>query len=207
MSNQGTIYLLTNPAMPGMVKIGITYMHDTKVRMGQLYTTGVPVPFDCPYAAFVNDAEKVEAALHTAFAPHRVNPRREFFRIELAQAIAIIKLLEVKDETKEVAAQKESVEVDAVSLEAGEQLRKKRPRFSFEQMQIPIGSELISTRDGITVVRVIEDNLVDYQGKKLSLTAATREVLNLEYSVQPNPYWSYNGKILREIYNEVYPEE
>ncbi len=36
--------------MPGIVKIGKTTQEDVKVRMQQLYQTGVPLPFDCIYA-------------------------------------------------------------------------------------------------------------------------------------------------------------
>jgi hypothetical protein len=51
----GIIYLLTNPDMPGIIKIGKSTQEDVKSRMQQLYHTGVPLPFDCNYAAMVND--------------------------------------------------------------------------------------------------------------------------------------------------------
>ena len=41
----GIVYLLTNPVMPGLVKIGMTTQEDIDKRMKELYTTGVPVPF------------------------------------------------------------------------------------------------------------------------------------------------------------------
>ena len=88
---KGIIYLLTNPAMPGIVKIGKTTQEDVKVRMQQLYQTGVPLPFECVYAATVNNIDDVEKAFHVAFSPNRLNPKREFFEIEASQAIAIIK--------------------------------------------------------------------------------------------------------------------
>jgi hypothetical protein len=34
------VYVLTNPAMPGFVKIGKTFIEDVGVRLQQLYTTG-----------------------------------------------------------------------------------------------------------------------------------------------------------------------
>ena len=89
---EGIIYILTNPIMPGIIKIGKTTQEDVKLRMAQLYSTGVPLPFDCEYAAKVKNIDEVERALHTAFGPDRVNPKREFFEIEANQAISIIKL-------------------------------------------------------------------------------------------------------------------
>jgi hypothetical protein len=36
----GIVYLLTNPVMPGLVKIGMTAQEDIDKRMKELYTTG-----------------------------------------------------------------------------------------------------------------------------------------------------------------------
>ena len=69
--NLSVVYVLTNPAMPGLVKIGKTSQDDHATRVSQLYTTGVPVPFDIEYACKVPNPADVEKALHTAFAPQR----------------------------------------------------------------------------------------------------------------------------------------
>ena len=45
-SDMGIVYVLTNPAMPGIVKIGKTHA-SLGSRLSQLYSTGVPVPFEC----------------------------------------------------------------------------------------------------------------------------------------------------------------
>lgn len=65
----GIVYLLTNPVMPGLVKIGMTTQEDIDKRMKELYTTGVPVPFECKFACKVkkSDCLKIEKALHKAF--------------------------------------------------------------------------------------------------------------------------------------------
>ena len=57
--NMGVVYVLTNPAMPGLVKIGKTTQNDVTTRISQLYTTGVPLPFDCEYAVKVADMSSV----------------------------------------------------------------------------------------------------------------------------------------------------
>src|SRR5690349_3685288 len=98
----GIVYILTNPAIPNMIKIGMSNAEDVKSRMAQLYTSGVPLPFDCVYAARVPNCERVEKALHIAFGPNRINPRREFFEVDPAQAIAIIRLMELEDVTPKV---------------------------------------------------------------------------------------------------------
>ena len=49
---EGSVYVLTNPAMPNMVKIGKT-TRDVELRLADLYSTGVPLLFECEYAAKV----------------------------------------------------------------------------------------------------------------------------------------------------------
>ena len=200
---QGIIYLLSNPAMPGIIKIGKTTKEDVKLRMKELYSSGVPVPFDCEYAAKVQNLDEVEKALHTAFSPNRLNPKREFFEIEAGQAIAIIKLLELQNVSPLV--EQEVNVIDAVELEAGKALAQKRPRMNFEEMGIPIGSELVFTGTGEIAV-VVSARTVAFRNEEMSLTNATRKALGdgYSYNVAPGPYWSFNGKRLREIYNDTY---
>jgi hypothetical protein len=81
-SKKGIVYVLTNPAMPNIVKIGLTTRGDIQQRMNELFTTGVPVPFECAFACDVDDCEAVEKALHLAFRPNRIHPKREFFNLE-----------------------------------------------------------------------------------------------------------------------------
>lgn len=90
MNPLSIVYVLTNPAMPGLIKIGRTTQEDANSRIAQLYGTGVPVPFRLEFACKVPNSDEVETALHIAFAPWRVNPKREFFRMEADQAIAIL---------------------------------------------------------------------------------------------------------------------
>ena len=40
-----------------------------------------------------------------------------------------------------------------------------------------------------------------------SLTAITTRLRGSKYSVQPTPWWTYEGKSLSDIYNETYPFE
>jgi hypothetical protein len=197
------VYVLTNPAMPGLVKIGIAGQEDANSRITQLYSTGVPVPFQLEYACRVENAENVENALHVAFAPNRVNPKREFFRIDPEQAVAILKLLHTEDATQEVARQPS--DIDQQSIAAGEQLKARRPNSNFVEMGIPIGSLLNFVRDA-TTVKVSGPRTVFFGDEELSLTAATRQILGIEYSVQPGRYWMFNGRSLSDIYEETYGE-
>jgi hypothetical protein len=199
----GIIYLLSNPAMPGIIKIGKTTQEDVKVRMQQLYQTGVPLPFECVYAATVNNIDDVERALHVAFSPNRLNPKREFFEIDATQAIAIIKLLQIENVSNLV--EQETEVIDQVEIEAGQAYARKRPNFNFIEMGIPFGSELYFNTDG-EIATVISEKLVRFRGTETSLTNATRMALGegYAYNVAPGPYWTFNGRKIREIYNDTY---
>lgn len=196
------VYVVTNPAMPGLVKIGRTSSEEAQTRLAQLYSTGVPFPFRLEFACRVANPEEVEAALHTAFAPQRVNARREFFQIEAGQAIAILKLLHVEDATQAVTA--ELAVTDQSDAAAGEAFRSRRPNFNFVEMGIPIGSELVfaATDARVTVSGAKKVRLAD---EEMSLTAATRKLLSLDYAVAPGPYWTFNSRLLKDIYDETYP--
>ncbi len=195
------VYVLTNPAMPGFVKIGKTLLNDVNQRLSQLYTTGVPFPFELAFACKVPNADEVERALHRAFAPNRSNPRREFFNIEPDQAIAILKLLHVEDATAEIEGMPTAIPVE--EIEAGKQYTARRPNLNFREMGIAVGSVLNFT-EGDFAVSVSGERKVRLGDEEMSLTAATRQLLGLDYSVAPGPYWTYDGKSLRVIYDETY---
>lgn len=198
----GIIYVLTNEAMPGLVKIGKTTQDRPQVRMDQLYTTGVPVPFDCAIAMRVEDPSAIEQALHIAFGPQRINARREFFTIAPEQAIAIIRQLGSEDVTPQVSAENQTISEEERA--SSQRLRTRRPNLNFAEMNIPTGATLVSIETGREVI-VVDERHVSLDDDVMYLTKATSILLNLDYSIQPSPHWTYEGRNLREIYNETYP--
>ena len=198
------VYVLTNPAMPGLVKIGKTTQTEVEMRMKQLFGTGVPVPFDCAFACQVKDAHEVERALHFAFGNDRINPNREFFRIESERVVAVLKLLEVKDITGQVEQQIEA-DVTSADKQSAQQMKDRRPRMNFSDLGIPAGSILLS-RDGQAEAKVVSETRVVYQGEEQSLTSATRKVLGLapDTAIQPSPYWTFNGTSVKKLYEEFH---
>ena len=199
----GIVYVLTNEAMPGLVKIGKTTRRHVAQRLGELYTTGVPVPFECAFAGRVDDEIRVERAFHRAFGPYRLNSNREFFTIEPEQAIALLELLIVEDVTPGVA--KHADQVDPGSQKANEVLRRRnRPNLDFHEMGIPDGSTLEFTM-GDNQCRVVGNRKVEFDGEEQSITAVTRFLLRAPRNVAPTPYWTFKGRSLRDIYNDTYP--
>ncbi|MEO9739549.1 MAG: GIY-YIG nuclease family protein, partial [Lentilitoribacter sp.] len=78
--SRGYVYVLSNPSMPGLVKIGRT-TRNVEQRAAELWQTGVPTPFVVDHAVLTPDCEELEACMHKLFAGCRVHGSREFFKI------------------------------------------------------------------------------------------------------------------------------
>lgn len=204
----GIVYLLTNPVMPGLVKIGMTAQKDIEKRMRELYTTGVPVPFECQFACKVKkgDCVKIEKALHAAFAPQRVNANREFFRIQIEQAKAILELFHHTDVTEEVSDEIENDLTDDDKA-ATKKARLHRPPLNFFEMGMKKGDVLQWKDDPSVTLSVYTERTVIFEGKEMAISAVTRDLKGSKWYVAPGSYWLYNERLLSEIYDETYPVE
>ena len=205
----GIVYLLTNPCMPGLVKIGMTKQEDLDKRMKELYTTGVPVPFEYQFACKVNnkDCAKIEKALHTAFYPQRVNKNREFFKINVEQAKAILELFHHTDVTEDVS---EEIQNDLTDDDkaASSKAQAKRPALNFYEMGLHKGDILKWKDDPNIFVTIISDRRVSYNGEEVSISALSAQLKGYKAKhIQPTPHWLFGETLLSDIYDETYPME
>ena len=116
------VYILTNESMPGLVKIGLT-TDSVEARITQLSThSGVPLPFECYFAAEVKDCARLEKILHQLFSEGRVNPKREFFRIDPEKVVLAIGIGDFKEITPGTGA------IDLEEQAALEKVKARRPR-------------------------------------------------------------------------------
>ena len=97
-SNQraGYVYIISNVGSfgEGVYKIGMTRRLDPMERVYELGDASVPFVFDVHAMIFTEDAPKLEAALHNAFASRRVNmvnTRREYFRVSLEEIKEVVR--------------------------------------------------------------------------------------------------------------------
>ena len=205
----GIVYLLTNPVMPGLVKIGTTAQKDIDKRMKELYTTGVPVPFECQFACKVKkgDCAKIEKALHKAFAPQRINANREFFRIQVEQAKAILELFHHTDVTEEVSDEIENDLTDDDKA-ASVNVKKSRPSLNFFEMGMQKGDILEWKDDPSITVTILSERRISYKGEEISISALSAKLkgYNVKH-IAPGPHWLYKDKLLSDIYDETYPFE
>lgn len=86
---RGFIYILSNPSLPGLLKIGKT-SKDPKTRGDELYVTGTPEPFKLEYMAFSDDMDSLERMVHKKLDSYRPNKDREFFKVSKVVALKTI---------------------------------------------------------------------------------------------------------------------
>ena len=88
-TKQGHVYVISNIGSFGedVFKIGLTRRLDPFDRIKELGDASVPFGFDVHAMIHADDAPKLERDLHAAFSHYqinRINPRKEFFRLPLA---------------------------------------------------------------------------------------------------------------------------
>jgi hypothetical protein len=79
-SKKGYIYVLTNPCIADLVKVGRS-VHGGKLRASHIYQTGVPAPFSVYFEMIFDDASAAEKEIHLQLSDYRYSSSREFFRI------------------------------------------------------------------------------------------------------------------------------
>lgn len=199
------VYILTNEAMPGIVKIGMT-ADSVESRLVSLNShSGVPLPFECYFAAEVDSCSRVERILHKLFSEQRINPKREFFRIEPEKAVLAISIGNFKDVTPG------AVVADVDDQEALAKEKARRPRIKLASLGIQVGAVLTFSRDDSITATVVEGNRIEYKNEVTSLSAAALDALHgLGYktpSASGSEYWMFDGELLDERRHRMEAEQ
>ena len=191
------VYILTNPTIPDLVKIGRTKNLEERMRSLSSHS-GVPVPFQCFYCCEVNDGNEVEKRLHFGLGDHRINPKREFFRINPERVKVLLEGWSIRDVTPSSDIVDSQEEQESLNRETS-----RRPVFTFQMVDIPIGSELTFLKDETKVCIVSDVREIEYENVKYSLNQITLELLTNEFgknwkSVRGPDYWIFENETLTE---------
>ena len=191
-----TVYILTNEAMPGIIKIGWTDKN-VEERMKELDKTSTPVPFTCYFAKRVEDPTFVESKLHEAFDEFRIRDNREFFRMSPDQAKAALEIATGTDVTpKGDVVESES---DRVALNK----ERNRNRFNFDEAGIDAGEILEFKKDPSITAKVLDNGQIDFRGTRTSLSQSALIIvqeMGYKWNKIAGPqFWMYKGKTLYEI--------
>lgn len=200
---QGIIYVLSNPCMPGLVKIGKTTRTDVNDRMKELFSTGVPVPFVCEYSCTVNNCDLVEKELHKAFGVVRVNNNREFFRLDPKSIIGLISLFSIEEVTNEINKEIENNLTSNDKIAQFKEKKLQRGPLNFYEMGLKDGDVLVYKKDNTIKCIVSGNRTVLYDNEEYYLTSITEKVCNDKGS--PTSQWivEKTGVCLRNLYNDI----
>ena len=94
-TRSGHVYIISNIGSFGedVYKIGMTRRLEPLDRVRELGDASVPFPFDVHAMIFSDDAPTLESELHRLFARNqlnKVNPRKEFFRVNISDIKNVI---------------------------------------------------------------------------------------------------------------------
>lgn len=188
--SKGYIYIMTNPALKDMVKIG--YASDVETRRKQLSTTALPYEYEV-YATYETSGNLEDKKLHKMIdnlnPDLRVSKNREFFVMspeeayELLESIATISGIIGKLKRTKVCETKKQ--------------RIKKPPVNFAKCGIPVGAELVFVEDPSVVAIVVSDRKVQYKEEITSLSAISDSIKG--YSTSGPQFFTYKGVTVSDI--------
>jgi hypothetical protein len=210
----GAIYILVNPSMQGLVKIG--YADDVKARVRSLSSSaGVPDPYHC-YALYRVKKRLEDLRLHklidTLDPDLRHSKKREFYEMSCEKAFSILssiaqingseeQLITNPFEDENFASSKPVISKSTDTVKSNTK-QGTREQFSFSKCGIHVGAELIYMDDPSQKVYVLNDRKVSWNGQTTSLSAVACQLRGWRAAQGPK-YFSYNGKPLIDIANET----
>lgn len=191
---KGFIYIMTNPALKDMVKIG--YATDVENRRKQLSTTALPYEYEV-YATYETSGNLEDKKLHKMIdnlnPDLRVTSNREFFVMSPQEAYELLESIAVISGTKE--------KLKRVKLIETKKQKVRKPPVNFAKCGIPVGAKLVFTEDPSVVATVVSDRKVEYNNEITSLSAISDRIKG--YSTPGPAFFTYNGKKVCDIAAET----
>ena len=193
---KGYIYIMTNPALKDMVKIG--YATNVEQRRQQLSTTALPYDYEV-YATYETSGNLEDKKLHKLIdnlnPDLRVSKSREFFIMDPEDAYELLESIAMISGTQDKLQR-------AVNVTAPTGTQKvKKPAINFAKCNIPVGAELVFTEDPSVKVYVVNEHKVQYNNELTSLSAVAKGIKG--YNVAGPQFFTYQGRILVDIAYET----
>lgn len=191
---KGFIYIMTNPALKDMVKIG--YATDVESRRKQLSTTALPYEYEV-YATYETSGNLEDKKLHKMIdnlnPDLRVTSNREFFVMSPQEAYELLESIAIISGTKD--------KLKKVKVVEAKKQKVRRPPVNFVKCGIPMGAELVFIEDPTIVAKVVGERKVEYNGEITSLSAISDRIKG--YSTPGPSFFTYNGRKVSDIAEET----
>lgn len=210
--SEGYIYIMTNPCLHDMVKIG--YASDVEARRKQLSTTALPFEYEI-YATYETSGQLEDKKLHelidTLNPKLRLAKNREFFAIPAEKAYRLLEAIAIISGSAEKLKRVAPIQGEASASSSRRQThssgssgRKQRLAINFQKCGIPVGAELVFIDDDSVRATVVdaEKNKVEYNGETTSLSPLAEKLRNVS-AIQGASVFTYNGKKITDIAEET----
>lgn len=188
---KGYIYIMTNPCLQNMVKIG--YAKDVEERRKQLSSTALPYDYEI-YATYETPGKLEDKKLHklidTLNPELRVTKSREFFVMSPEEAFDLLEAIAIISGSQDKLHRIKSIQTSA-------EQKVKKPAVNFQKCNIPVGAELVFVEDPNVKVTVVSERKVQYNNEITSLSAIAKNIKG--YSVAGPSLFAYNGQIVADI--------
>ena len=192
----GYIYIMTNPCLQNMVKIG--YATDVEQRRKQLSTTALPYDYEV-YATYETTGKLEDKKLHKlidSLNPDlRVTKTREFFIMSPEEAYELLEAIAMISGSQDKLTRRKKVNQSSIQ-------KTKKPALNFAKCGIPVGAELIYIHDDSVKAIVESDRKVIYNNEITSLTAIVKSIKGVKSIAGPS-FFTYKGKLITEIAEET----
>lgn len=188
---KGYIYIMTNPCLKDMVKIG--YATDVETRRKQLSTTALPYEYEI-YATYETSGSLEDKKLHKLIdnlnPDLRVSKNREFFIMKAEEAYELLEAIALISGTKNKLKKVKANNTTSVQ-------KVKKPPVDFNLCGIPAGAELVFIEDENIKVIVVTNRKVQYNEELTSLSAVASSIKG--YNCAGPSYFKYKGEIIADI--------
>ena len=190
---KGFIYIMTNPALKDMVKIG--YATDVEARRKHLSTTALPYEYEV-YATYETAGNLEDKKLHKLIdnlnPDLRVSKNREFYVMTSQEAYELLESIATISGTTDKLKRNGHTYSNAPAQHI------KKPPINFSKCGIPIGAELVFIEDPTIKVTVVSDRKVQWNEEETSLSAVAGAIKHVK-AVQGSAFFTYQGELITKI--------
>ena len=200
---EGYVYILINPVMPGIIKIG--YTENMKRRLRDLDTTGVPQPYEPYFSVKTKKYQLLEKVIHRELdklTDSRLRNNREFFKMDPDMARDLLMNISQLLDDAEPDDYGNVATADVINEDGT--VRPTSSRTTFGMLSIPIGTELEPITERYPkVITANDDNLV-----RIVSSGEEKAISRVVVDITGKPRngfmcYKYNGKILSDIRKEI----
>ena len=194
--SKGYIYIMTNPALKDMVKIG--YATDVEQRRQQLSTTALPYDYEV-YATYETSGNLEDKKLHKLIdnlnPDLRVSKNREFFIMTPEDAYSLLEAIAT------ISGSQDKLKRAKEKADMKQDQKTRKPPVDFVRCGIPMGAELVFIEDDSVTCTVAGNHKVLYGEELTSLSSIATRIKG--YPVAGPSFFTYNGKLVAYIARET----